>query len=123
LNGNDVDEERCCKEIGLDIEIQEKLQDDVQVIRNGNISEVTETDQKIVEDVEISDEVKCIGNEDIDVSEIDHGKSLVTTVDNTVKDNIHEDDLDLIEHNKVIASVRLISNDDSGEVRLKPRNY
>jgi len=133
LNGKDVDEERCSKKIGQDIGIGEILVDDVQVFGNGNISKVIEIEieQKIVEDiVEISDEVKCIGNVNIDVSEIDHEKSLAMAVDNTVKDKIREDSAQLTEDNNVIVSAKIEErkhvsrHDDSDkEVRLKSRNY
>jgi len=83
----DVDEVRYGKETGQDIGIGEILVDDVQVFENKNISEVSETNQKIIDYiVEISDEVKCIENEDIDVSEMDHEKSLATAMENTVND-------------------------------------
>jgi len=91
------------------------------------ITKVSETDQKILEDIiEISDNVKCIENEDINVSEMDQEKSLATAVENTVNDKIREDNAGVTEDNNVIVSAKIEERswyEDSDEkVRLKSRN-
>jgi len=114
-------------ETDQDIGIGEILVDDVQVFGNENISKVTEMEQKIVEDiVEISDQVKCTGNENTDVSEMGHEKSLAMAIDNTVKDKIREDNAQLTEDNNMIVSAKIEERKHVSrhkEVRLKPRNY
>jgi len=97
-------------------------------IATAEVIKVSETDQKIVKDtVEISHDIKCIENEDIDVSEINHEQSLATAMENTVKDKRREDNVELTKDNNVNVSAKIEERsgyEDSNEkVRLKSHNY